>query len=95
MEFKKPVVSYAEEKSNRSVASHYGVEPEKVREWKKDLEKISVTQARRQARRQRLEGGGRKCNDEELEDELVHWCSLVASRDWCEKFMRRHGLYHR
>ena len=47
----------------------YGVKPKRVREWKKDLEKIKVTQARRQ----RLEGGGRNWNDEELEDDLVHW----------------------
>ena len=40
MEFKKQLVSYAEEKSNRSAASHYSVEPKRVREWKKEQKKI-------------------------------------------------------
>ena len=81
MQFKKQVVSYAEEKSNRFAASHYGVEPKRVREWKKDLEKNQVTQARRKC----LERRGRKYNGEELGDELVYWiyekikyCTLVG-----------------
>ena len=122
MEFKRQVVAYAVENSNRSAASHYGMEPKRVREWEKDLDKIKETKSSRQ----RLEGGGRKCIDEEFEDELVHWIyeqrskmlhvsrkmimwkaksmfgeknndpatrdSFVASRGWCEKFMRRHGF---
>ena len=40
MEFKKQVVSYAEEESNRSAVSHYNVEPKRVREWKKYHEKF-------------------------------------------------------
>ena len=35
VEFKKQVVSY----TKRSAASHYGAEPKRVRDWKKDLEK--------------------------------------------------------
>ena len=69
MEFKRQVVAYAVENSNRSAASHYDMEPKRVREWKKDLDKIKETKASRQC----LEGRGRKCIDEELEDELVHW----------------------
>ena len=45
------------------------VEPKRVREWKKDLEKIKSTKSNRQ----RLDGGGRKWVDEELEENLVHW----------------------
>lgn len=67
-EFKTQVVSYAEERSNRSVVSHYVVEHKAVREWKKDIKKIKATQTRRQ----RFEGGGRKWKAEETEDELVH-----------------------
>ena len=36
MEFKKQVVVYAQANSNRSAASHFDVEPKRVREWKKD-----------------------------------------------------------
>ena len=57
MEFKKQLVSYAEEKSNRSATSHYGVEPKRVREWVRS-KKIKV----KQARRHWIQEGGRKCN---------------------------------
>ena len=42
MQLKKQVASYAEEKSNQYVASHYGVDPKKGRKWKKDLRKITL-----------------------------------------------------
>ena len=48
MEFKKKVVVYAEANSNRSAASHLDVEPKRVREWKKDFEKIKSTKSNRQ-----------------------------------------------
>ena len=48
MEFKKPVVVYVEANSNRSAASHFDVEPKRVREWKKDFEKIRHTKPNRQ-----------------------------------------------
>ena len=68
-EFKKQAVVYAEANSNRCAASHFDVEPKRVREWKKDFEKIKSTKSNRQ----RLDGGGRKCIDEDLEEDLVHW----------------------
>ena len=122
MEFKKQVVIYAEANSNRSAASRFDVEPKRVREWKKDIDKINATKSKRQ----RLDGGGRKCIDADLEEDLVHWIyekrsrmlhvsrkmimwkaksifdeknedpalkdTFLASRGWCEKFMRRHGF---
>ena len=69
MEFKNQVVVYAEKNNNRPVASLFDVEPKRVREWKKDFEKIKSTKPNRQ----RLDGGGRKCIDENLEQDLVHW----------------------
>ena len=122
MEFKQQVVVYAEANSNRSAALHFGVEPKRVREWKKNFLQIKSTRSGRQ----RLDGGGRKCNDEDLEEEVVNWIyeqwsrmlhvsrkmimwkpkslfdeknddpavkeSFIASREWCERFMRRHGF---
>ena len=76
MEFKKQVVTYAEGNSNRSAASHFGLEPKRVKEWKKDIEKIKSTKANRQ----RVEGGGRKCIDEDLEEDLVHWIYKQRSK---------------
>ena len=69
MEFKNQVVVYAEKNNNRPVASLFDVEPKRVREWKKDFQKIKSTKPNRQ----RLDGGGRKCIDENLEQDLVHW----------------------
>ena len=43
MEFKKQVAVYAEANSNRSPASHFDVEPKRVREWKKDLNLLNQT----------------------------------------------------
>ena len=37
MEFKKQVVIDAEVNNSRSAASHFDVEPKRVREWKKDF----------------------------------------------------------
>ena len=69
MELKKQVVVYAEANSNRSAASHFDVESKRVREWKKDFEKIKSTKLNRQ----RLDGGGRKYIDEDLEEDILHW----------------------
>ena len=69
MELKKQVVVYAEANSNRSATSHFDVEPKRVREWKKDIEKIKSIKSNRQQH----DGGGRKCIDEDLEEDLVHW----------------------
>ena len=69
MEFKKQVVVYAEANSNKSAASHFDVEPKHVRAWKKDFETNKSTKPNRQ----RLDGGGRKCIDENLEEDFVHW----------------------
>ena len=69
MEFKKQVVIYTEANSNRSAASHFDVELKRVREWKKDFEKIKSAKPNRQG----LDGGGRKCIHENLEEDLVHW----------------------
>ena len=36
----------------------------------------------KQARKQCLEVGGRKCNDEELENEFVHWIYKKRKKMW-------------
>ena len=40
MQLKKQVASYAEEKSNRYVASHYGVDPKKGENGRRIFEKL-------------------------------------------------------
>ena len=67
MEFKKNVVVYAVRNSSRSAAITFNVEPMCVREWRNSLENMLSLKSSRQ----RLEGGGRKCIYEELEERLV------------------------
>ena len=71
MEFKKQVLIYAEANSNRSAfsASNFDVKTNCIKEWKKYFEKTKSTKPNRQ----RLDGGGRKCIDENLEEDFVHW----------------------
>ena len=69
VEFNKQVAVYAEANSNRSAASFFDVKLKLVREWKKDFEKIKSSKPNRQ----RLNGCGSKCIDENLEEDLVHW----------------------
>ena len=64
MEFKENVVAYAVRNSNRSAAIKFNVEPKRVREWRNSLENMLSLKPSRQ----RLEGDGRKCIDEELEE---------------------------
>ena len=45
------------------------MEPKCVREWKDNFQKVKTAEWRRQ----KLEGGGRKCIDEDLEENLVIW----------------------
>ena len=45
------------------------MEPKRVREWKDSFDKIKTARSSRQ----KLEGGGRKCTDEDLEEDLVIW----------------------
>ena len=122
MQFKLQVIAYARAHSNRSAAKKFNIEPKRVREWISHEAAIKATKKSKQ----KLEGGGRKCMDEQLEEDVILWIydqrsrmlhvsrkmimfkakklfdektddpavrdSFVASRGWCEKFMRRHGL---
>ena len=69
MEFKKTVVKFTMENSNRSAAKQFSLEPKRIREWRENFEKIISTKSSKQ----RLEGGGRKCFDADLEEKLVAW----------------------
>lgn len=69
MEFKKQVITFAEINSNRSAALKFKIEVKRVREWRQNKEKIVVMKDKRQ----RLEGGGRKLTDQQLEDDILKW----------------------
>ena len=60
MQFRQEVAEFPSEHSNRSAAQRFNVEPNRVREWKDNFDKIRTAKWSRK----KLEGGGRKCIDE-------------------------------
>ena len=76
MQFKKEVVSFTVSTSNRAAATRFGIEPKRVREWRNIIDKIETIKSNKE----RLEGSGRKCNDGELEEELVLWIHEMQSK---------------
>ena len=68
IQFRKDVVSYAVNHSNRTAASKFNIEPKRVREWRSVAEKFNTVKVNRK----RLDGGGRNCLDAELE-EVACW----------------------
>ena len=69
MDFKKQVIKFAEENSNRSAGIKFKIEVKRVREWRQNKDKIVAAKDKRQ----RLDGGGRKVTDQQLEEELLKW----------------------
>lgn len=72
VKFKLNVVQYAEENSGEAAARHFGVDPKRVRKWKKNKTKLQEL-AKENDKRARLHGGGRKKVSEELEAKVVAW----------------------
>ena len=69
IQFKKDVVSYAVNHSNRAAVSKFNIEPKRLSEWKSVAEKFNTVKVNRK----RLDGVGRNCLDEELEEEVPCW----------------------
>ena len=69
MEFKKNVIKYAKENSLNSASKKFNIDRKRVREWVGNEEKV----ASMKEKRFRLDGGGRKLTDSELEEEVLNW----------------------
>ena len=69
MKFKKATIKYALENSMRSAAKKFKVDRKRVREWVQKEEKVTSMKEKRF----RLDGGGRKITDAELEEEVLSW----------------------
>jgi transposase-like protein len=67
-EYKLTVVNYAENTSNRAAERFYGVNECMIRKWRKKKDELKKPNA---AKRQKLEGGGRKPSLGKLEEILV------------------------
>ena len=75
MEFKQDVVRCANENSNISAATRFKVDVKKVREWKKQIEKITSTNPKKQ----KQTGGGIKLTDVDLEESLLAWLYMIVA----------------
>ena len=68
-QFEQNLVRYTNENSNHTAATRFKVDLKRVREWKKQIEKITSTNPKNQ----KLAGGGRKLIDVDLEESLLPW----------------------
>lgn len=66
MSFKLKAIEYAERVSNNAAAKKYKVDVKSIRKWRKN--KQSKGQ-----RRKKLDGGGRKAVDSDLDDIILEW----------------------
>ena len=69
MEFKTATIKYAQESSIHSAAKKFKIGRKRVCEWVQMEEKATS----RKGKRFRLDGGGRKLTDVELEEEVLSW----------------------
>ena len=74
MDLKKEIVDYAIKNSNREAGRRYSVDEKRVREWRNKMDDIKAKVADKGGlKRRRLDGGGRKVTNEELEEEVLMW----------------------
>ena len=69
MEFKREAINYAEKNSNHKAAEKFHVAVKRITEWKQYILKIFEPPIK--PKNKRLEGGGRKPQDLQLENQLV------------------------
>ena len=62
------VVDYAKSKSNRDAARKYAIDEKRVREWRANADKL-----KQGAKKMRIEGGGCKIKNADLEEDLLDW----------------------
>ena len=79
MEFKKNVIKYAKENSLNSVSKKFNIDCKRVHEWVSNKENV----ASMKEKRFRLDGGGRKLTDSELEEEVLNWIHKRRSTMLC------------
>lgn len=71
MSFKYEAIEYAERESNRAAAKTHKVEVKRICEWHQNKQSIKELKEKHKGQgRERLEGGGRKIIDDNL-DEII------------------------
>ena len=79
MEFKCEAIEYPEKNSNHKAAEKFHVAVKRIREWRQNKLKIFEPTAKPQ--NERLEGGGKKAADLQLENQLAEWIYDRRSND--------------
>ena len=77
--YKLNVVAIAVKKSKEAAAREFGVDGKRIREWCSQKEKLVAMKKKGKSKRRRLDGGGRKALDEDMEEDLFIW--IVELRD--------------
>ena len=74
LKFKLEAIAFAELNSINSASKKFNVERKRIREWSKCKESLqSLKKKDRGSKRKRLDGGGRKPLDQQMEEVLVEW----------------------
>jgi len=74
LKFKLEAIAYAELNSINSASKKFNVERKRIREWSKCKESLQSLKKKDQgSKRKRLDGGGRKPLDQQMEEVLVEW----------------------
>ena len=76
MVFKADAAKYAKENSINAAALKFKVDRKRVREWISQIDRIKE----KSSKRQRLDGGGRKVMNEDIEEQLLNWVLERRSR---------------
>ena len=79
--FKLRAVESAEKSTKEAAARHFGVDARRIREWCAQKEKLISLKECGKSKRRRLDGGGRKAMDEDMEDALFSWVQDMRSRN--------------
>ena len=75
--FKLKVFEFAEKNSNRGAGRKFGVDDNRVREWRKQKQQLESVLSKKR----RLDGGGRKAALPDMEEELVAWIDALRAEN--------------
>ena len=79
--YKLNAVASAEKKSKEAAAREFGVDAKRIREWCSQKEKLVAMKKKGKSKRRRLDGGGRKALDEDMEEDLFSWIVELRGRN--------------
>jgi len=71
--YKLKATEVAEKISKGAAAREFRVGPKRIREWCKKKKELATFSKTKKSTRKCLSGGGRKANNEEMEDALSSW----------------------